>query len=74
LYLIASLGHGIVNVALTIPHATFEQWLLSQREPFSSFDLFWVPAFLFTSLGTLWHYYWPQLLRWIMRRAQITRA
>ena len=51
-----------------LPHFGLEHWLLNQREPFCSLDLFWLPAILFLILGTMWHYYWPLLLKIIFQR------
>ena len=69
-FLIEASSGLIVHSITALPHARLEGWLLSQREPFCSFDLFWLPAVLFTVFGTLWHYYWPQLPRLLLSRAR----
>jgi hypothetical protein len=67
-FLVDRLSDGIVNAVMALPHGAFESWLLTLREPFSSFALFWLPAILYLSLGTLWHYYWPQALSFVFRK------
>ncbi len=62
-FLVNLLSGAICDLVLALPHAAFEAWLVSLREPFCSFDLFWLPAALYLILGTLWHYYWPQIGR-----------
>jgi hypothetical protein len=62
-FVIQFLCDGLLRLVLSIPHTAFESLLLRQREPFSSLDLFWLPAFLYVFLGTVWHYYWPQAPR-----------
>jgi hypothetical protein len=67
----------LLRLVLLVPHGAFEGWLSRQREPFSSFDLFWLPAGLYLFLGTAWHYYWPQLprlLRWTRGRRNRERG
>jgi hypothetical protein len=49
------------------PHQGLDTWLMTRRDPFSSVNLFWFPAINFLVFGTLWHYYWPQAVRFIFR-------
>jgi len=69
-YVITFVSASAMKIILFLPHAGLERWLLNQREPFSSLDLFWLPAILFLVLGTLWHYYWPQVPRYIRRSSE----
>jgi len=69
-YVITFVSASATKIMLFLPHAGLERWLLNQREPFSSLDLFWLPAILFVVLGTLWHYYWPQVPRYIRRSSE----
>jgi len=69
-FAITLLSNCIRDLILILPHAGLERWLLAQREPFTSLDLFWLPAILYTVLGTLWHYYWPQLPKLIQRTSK----
>ena len=62
-YVINFISTLVVKFVLILPHTGFEKWLLSQREPFSSLNLFWAPTCSFLVLGTIWHYYWPLLLK-----------
>ncbi len=50
------------------PRAALEHFLLSMPEPFSSLDLFWLPAISSLVLGTLWYYVWPQ---WMVRCGEL---
>ena len=68
-YVVTLVSIVVLQAALALPHAGFEAWLLAQREPFSSFDLFWLPAILYLILGTMWHYYWPQIPGYFRRRS-----
>jgi hypothetical protein len=56
-----------VAIVLWLPHGTLEKFLLARREPLSSLNLFWVPAVEYLALGTMWHYFWPRLLRMAVR-------
>ncbi len=69
-YVITFVSASAMKIILFLPHAGLERWLLNQREPFSSLDLFWLPAILFLVPGTLWHYYWPQVPRYIRRSSE----
>jgi hypothetical protein len=66
---------GIGEVIERLPHSALERFLLSMREPFSSFDLFWLPAVGYLVLGTIWYYYWTQgLVHWGQRIDRNRRA
>jgi hypothetical protein len=61
-FMVQGLTYVIREAVVALPHGAFEGWLLSRREPFGSLDLFWLPAILYLSLGTIWQYFWPFLL------------
>jgi hypothetical protein len=72
------LSQYLVDTLSRMPHAALEHFLLSMPEPFSSLDLFWLPAFSSLVLGTLWYYVWPQWMvgcvELIQRRRDRKRA